>query len=285
MTLALQAPWAVLPTFLVAQRPFFANDPLYRDETAARTYHDGYAVSGEVSYRPIDPIYTGGAGNLGVLFRLDYQVAPQFDVSAILDAFGGLQSQSMRLAWIAVKYQWRQEDTDMAVRVAFEPRPAVGGGVGFRQTDVGFFYSRVLSASVETKIAFGLRHVRTGFQDNLLNSGYGVKEMRGFEAHLVLGYNLIFDPAKSHISLSLGYEGGRYDVTDRQLPPSAPGPGITNEFAGHVLWIQTGLHWHRPTYQLVPFISVPLVVKQNGEGPVQGKGPRFVNVGFRVTLR
>jgi len=285
VALSLQLVCAVSPVVLLAQRPFFANDPLYRDETARRTYYDGYAVSGEVSYRPIDPIYTGGAASLGVLFRADYEVTSQFDVSAIVDAFGGPQAQSMRLAWIAVKHHWHSEGADMAVRVAFEPRPPIGGGIGFRQTDVGFFYSKVLSPTVETVIALGLRHVRTGFQSQTADFGYSVKETRGFEAHLVLGYNLIFDPARSHISLSLGYEGGRYDVTDRVLPPSVPSPGLTNEFAGHVLWIQTGLHWYRPTYQLVPFVRVPLAVEQKGDGPTRGKGPRYVNVGFRVTIR
>ena len=285
MALAIQFMWAISPASLLAQRPFFANDPLYRDETARRTYYDGYAISGELSYRPIDPIYTGGAANLGILFRVDYQVAPQFDVSAILNAYGGMQSQSMRLAWIAIKHQWHREGADMAVRVAFEPRPAIGGGIGFRQTDIGFFYSKVLSPNVESEIALGVRHVRTGFQNQFSDLGFGVKETRGFEAHLVLGYNMVFDPARSHISLSLGYEAGRYDVTDKLLPPNAAGPGSSNEFAGHVLWIQTGLHWHRPTYQLVPFISVPLAVGQQGDGPTRGKGPRFINVGFRATLR
>lgn len=286
LALLLQSVWLGLPSDAAAQRPFFANDPLYRDETARRDYYDGYAVSGELSYRSLDGGYASGAGNLGVIFKLDYELTPQFDVSAILDAFGGFEAQSLNLAWLSVKHYWHRDGADMALRVAFEPRPPIGGGIGFRQTDVGFFYSKVLSPTVETEMAIGVRDVRTGFQGiEQLEEGFGPTETRGYEAHLVLGYNFVFDPARSHISFSLGYEAGRYDLTKRLLAPTRPGPGQTSEFSGHVLWVQTGFHWHRPSYQLVPYLSVPLAVGKDGEGPIQGKGPQYVNVGVRLTLR
>lgn len=278
--------WAATPVLLLAQRPFFANDALYRDETARRTYHHGYAISGEVSYRSVDANASGVAGNVGLLFGLDYQLSQQFDVSAILDLIGGPASQDFRLSWLAVKHRWHSDGADMAVRLAFEPRPPIGGGIGFRQTDMGFFYSKVLSPLVETEIALGVRHVRTGFPaPGQVGPRFDFNESRGYEAHLVLAYNLVFDPARSHISIAFGYEAGRYDVTERVLPPIAPSPGFTKEFAGHVLWIRIGLHWNRPSYQLVPFIRVPMVAGKRGDGFVQGKGPRYINLGVRVTLR
>jgi hypothetical protein len=275
--------WTAGTDTAFAQRPFFANDPLYRDETARRTYHHGYALSGELTYRPVNSGASGSTSNVGILFRLDYALAKQFDVSAIVDAFGGLASQNLRLSWLSVRHQWHSDGADMAVRLAFEPRPPIGGGIGFRQTDAAFFYSKPLSPSVETEIALGVRNVRNGFRS--FGESLDLTETKGWEVHLVLGYNMIFDPARSHVSLAFGYEAGRYDVSDRVRPPSSSEADRSSEFSGHVLWIKTGLNWNRPSYQLVPFFSVPIVAGKSGDGFEQGKGPRYVNLGVRITLR
>jgi hypothetical protein len=276
---------ALTPAVVSAQRPYFANDPLYRDERARRDYENGYALSGELSYRSVQSSSLAGVGSVGVLFRIDYQLASQFDVSAILDVYSQLNAQAMRVAWIAVRHQWYSDGADMAVRLAIEPRPAVGGGLGFRQTDLGFFYSKVLSATIETDMALGVRHVRTASQS--IDTGalsFNLDETDGFEAHVQLGYNMVFDPARSHVSVSLAYEAGRYTVTSPVRPPEVADQ-VADEFAGHVLWLQTGLHWYRPSYQLVPFINVPILAGKRGEGFTQGQGPRFVNLGIRLTLR
>jgi hypothetical protein len=266
-----------------AQRPFFANDPLYRDETARRTYDHGYALSGELSYRAVEAASREGAGSLGVLMRVEYQIASQFDIAAVLDVYSQLEAQAMRVAWISARHQWHSEGADMAVRLALEPRPAVGGGFGFRQTDLGFFYSKVLSASVETEMALGIRHVQSASQPGPTVTE--INETSGFEGHIQLGYNMVFDPARSHVSVALAYEAGRYDVIDRTRPPEVNSADRVTEFTGHVLWLRTGLHWYRPSYQLVPFVRVPIVAGNHGEGFVQGEGPRYLNIGVRVTLR
>ena len=108
-------------------------------------------------------------------------------------------------------------------------------------------------------------------------------ETSGYEAHLVFGYNMVFDPARSHVSVSLGYEAGRYDVTYRTPAPDLPAD--PSEFDGHVLWIRTGLHWHRPSYQLVPFASVPLAAGKRGEGPPVGNELLTFEVVYEKVLR
>ncbi len=272
----------------LAQRPSYANDALYRNVSAKRDFHDGYAVRGDLSYQSLDPSNLAGASNLGVLLKADARLSSQFDISAILNAYGGVNGQNVRLSWIAVKHIWHQDGADMAIRVAFEPRPPIGGGLGFRQTDIGFLYSKSLSPLVGTDIAAGLRWVRTGYQPvqalESLDQEFGFTEAKGLEAHIVIGYNMIFDPAMSHVSMALVYEAGRYDLVGHTFAPLSQDP-TKGAFRAHVLWVRSGLHFHRPTYQLIPYLSVPLASGKQGEGPSPGRGPRFINLGLQVTIR
>lgn len=276
----------------LAQRPFVSNDPFYKSETARRSFHDGYAVSGEVTYQSIDHSVTSTSSSLGLLLQFDYKLGPQFDLSAIVNFPGGNTGQSLNLTWIAVKHYWHQDGADMALRLAFEPRPPANGGLGFRQTDLAFLYSKTLSAQVGTQMAAGLRYVRTGYQGSGVVdvgtplSGIAYTEATGIEGHIKFGYDLIFDPARSHVAISLDYQAGTYNLVDRMIVTDAPSssPGL-GEFQGHVLWVRTGLNWNRPTYQLVPSVAVPLMSTKKGVGPDLGKGPQFINLGLRVTLR
>jgi len=276
----------------LAQRPFVSNDPLYRNETARRSFHDGYAVSGEVTYQSTDHSVANSSSNTGLLLQLDYGLGSQFDLSAIVNFAGGSVGQDLDLAWVAIKHHWHRDGADMALRLAFEPRPPSNGELGFRQTDLAFLYSKTLSPQVGTQMAAGLRYVRTGYRGggevdaNTPLAGIAYTEATGIEGHVKLGYDLIFDPARSHVAMSLDYEAGTYSLVERRIVTGADGANADlGEFRGHVLWARMGVHWHRPSYQIVPTVSVPLMSYKKGVGPDLGKGPRFINLGLRLTLR
>jgi len=275
-----------------AQRPFTSNDPFYRNESPRRAFYDGYALSGEIMYQSMDQAVTNGSSTLGLLMQLDYGLGSQFDLSAIVSLAGGEQGQRLDLTWIGLKHHWHRDGADMALRLAFEPRPAANGGLAFRQTDLAFLYSKTLSPQVGTQMAGGVRIVRTGYPGSgavdvgTPSAGVAYTEATGVEAHLKMGYDLIFDPARSHVSVALAYEAGKYNLSERMITTDAEADNADlGEFQGHVLWVRTGLHWHRPTYQLVPTVSVPVMSHKRGVGPDIGKGPRFINLGLRLTLR
>jgi len=277
---------------VLAQRPFASNDPFYRNESPRRSFYDGYAVSGEVTYQSNGQAISRSSSNLGLLVQLDYGLGSQFDLSAVVNFAGGTEGQRLDLTWVALKHLWHVDGADMALRLAFEPRPPSNGGLGFRQTDLAFLYSKTLSAQVGTQMAAGVRYVRTGYRGGWAVdagtplAGIAYTEATGIEARVKIGYDLIFDPARSHVSLALDYEAGTYDLLERVIvTESASDNADLGEFRGHVLWVRTGLHWHRPTYQIVPTVSVPLMTGKTGVGPDLGKGPRFINLGLRLTLR
>lgn len=275
-----------------AQRPFVTNDPLYRTESARRAFHDGYAFSGEVTYQSTDRTASNSSNNLGLLLQLDYGLGSQFDLSAVVSFTGGSVGQDLDLTWVAIKHHWHRDGADMALRLAFEPRPPANGGLGFRQTDLAFLYSKTLSPQVGTQMAAGVRYVRTGYRGGgevdagTPLEGIPYTEATGIEGHIKIGYDLIFDPARSHVAVSLDYEAGTYGLTERMILTEAEvGGNDLGKFRGHVLWVRTGVHWNRPTYQIVPMFSVPLMAHKRGVGPDLGKGPRFINLGLRLTLR
>jgi len=276
----------------LAQRPFVSNDPFYRTETARRSFHNGYAISGEVTYQSTDHSVGSASNNLGLLLQLDYGLGSQFDLSAIVNFAGGSAGQNLDLTWVAVKHHWHRDGADMALRLAFEPRPPANGGLGFRQTDLAFLYSKTLSPQVGTEMAAGLRYARTGYRGGgevdagTALAGIPYTEATGIEGHIKFGYDLIFDPARSHVAVSLDYEAGTYSLVERMILTEAEaGSGDLGGFRGHILWVRTGVHWNRPTYQIVPTVSVPLMSHKRGVGPDLGKGPRFINLGLRLTLR
>ena len=52
-------------------------------------------------------------------------------------------------------------------------------------------------------------------------------------------------------------------------------------------WIRAGVEFSRPSYQLAPFVSVPVMTWADVQGTEVRHGPRFqkLRVGLRVTLR
>ena len=93
---------------------------------------------------------TIGSNPLGLAFRLDYQLAKQMDLSAIVDASGSsvgssgsVAGRSLSISWVALKYYWTVDNSDYAFRLAVDP--SLDGRTGFSQTDFAFFANTLLS--------------------------------------------------------------------------------------------------------------------------------------------
>ncbi|HEX8387332.1 MAG TPA: hypothetical protein VF576_14160 [Rubricoccaceae bacterium] len=285
-----------------AQSGFQTLDPFYGGETAQRSFDGGFAVSGEAAIRDADLLGVAEPGTpaspLALSGRLDYAVLPQVDLSLVADLSGGVGRGPLGLSWVVVKPYWRNERTDYAVRVAVDP--ASEGGLGFRQTDVAFLSTTALSLEVTTDVALGIRRVRTGYtsaldtagevvvgEDGALRTeGEGVRVV-GQELRVSWGYNVVFDPAGSRLALGLVAEAGDYALV-RASAADEPEPGGTRErIRSGIGWLRAGLEFSRPTYQLAPFLSVPLVTWADVRGePVRyGPRPQKLRAGLRVTLR
>lgn len=305
----------LLPGVALAQRPFEVLDPFYQEETARRTFFDGFAISGEVGYNTTGPFRQAAEadrrGPLALSFRFDYALARQLDVSAVFDVSGGLVSQlgggPVRLSWIVVKPYWHNEDTDYAVRIAVDP--ASQGGLGFRQTDIAFLSSSDLSPLVSSDFAIGMRHAQVGFEriqvdggglldPDLATAAPEVTHTRaiGKEVHVMWGHRLYFDPAGSHFFLTLMAEAMDYDLIEAELfggsdeageEDEAAGEGTRAQYRGGVGWVRGGFEINRPGYRFSPFVSVPMVSWLDLAGESGTRGPRFgdLRLGLRLTLR
>jgi hypothetical protein len=282
-----------------AQSGFQTLDPFYGGETAQRSFDGGFAVSGEAAVRDADLLGVAEPGTpaspLALSGRLDYALLPQVDLSLVADLSGGVGRGPLGLSWVVVKPYWHNEMTDYAVRIAVDP--ASEGGLGFRQTDVAFLSTTALSPDVTTDVALGIRRVRTGYTADALGTdaatglragpeGDGVRVV-GQELRVSWGYNVVFDPAGSRLALGLVAEAGDYALV---RAPAEGGPaedGVRERIRSGIGWLRTGLEFSRPTYQLAPFLSVPLVTWADVRGePVRyGPRPQKLRAGLRVTLR
>ena len=286
-----------------AQGGFQTLDPFYRGETTRRAFEGGFAVSAEAAVRDADLLGVAEPGApaspLAFSGRLDYALLPQVDLSLVADLTGGIGRGPMGLSWVVVKPYWRNEMTDYAVRVAVDP--ASEGGIGFRQTDVAFLSTTELSPDVSTDVALGIRRVRTGYTSAVDEDGFAATAARGFgpgldgegvrvvgqELRVSWGYNVVFDPAGSRLSLGLVGEAGDYALVRTGSPNADAGPDGRERIRSGIGWLRTGLEFSRPSYQLAPFLSVPLVTWADvGGEPVRyGPRPEKLRAGVRVTLR
>ena len=98
------------------------------------------------------------------------------------------------------------------------------------------------------------------------------------------GYNVVFDPAGSRLALGLVGEAGDYALV-RTGGPSAEGG--RERIRSGIGWLRAGLEFSRPSYQLAPFVSLPLVTWADVRGePVRyGPRPEKLRAGLRVMLR
>jgi hypothetical protein len=305
-----------------AQGGFQTLDPSYGGETARRAFYGGFALSGEAAYRDADLLGLADAGApagaVALSGRLDYALLPQVDLSLVADFSGGVGRGPLGLSWVVVKPYWHNEMTDYAVRLAVDP--AAEGRLGFRQTDVSFLSTTALSPEVTSDFSLGVRRVRTGYIDALAldEQAFGVRSTPGLpdpdaptdgpsgpvlaalatdpagvrlvgqELRASWGYNVLFDPAGSRLAFGLTGEVGDYALVSSgtDAPDGGETAGVERIQSG-IGWARAGLEFSRPTYQLAPFLSVPLVTwaTVRGEPVRHGPRPEKLRLGLRVTLR
>ncbi|MEL6443495.1 MAG: hypothetical protein AAF089_08555 [Bacteroidota bacterium] len=288
-----------------AQRPFQTLDPLYQGEQAQRTFYDGLAVSALIDYRPTGLLQSSSSTGVGqrsavsLAGRVDYALLPQVDVAAIVDLSGGIGTGPVALRWLIVKPFWTNEGTDYAVRIAVDP--ASEGGLGFRQTDVAFLSSSDLTPLVSTDFAIGLRRVRAGVNAELLDDtgtfdntmallldGDRIRVI-GTEMHVYWGVNFHYDLAGSNVAVALLAEGATYRYVETDAAQNLPGAfeGAENRVRSGIGWLQLGLDFDRPSFQLSPHVALPLVVwgDVQGESVRSGPRPNKVRVGLNIMLR
>jgi hypothetical protein len=296
----------------VAQGAFRTLDPFYQDESARRDFFGGLAVSGELAYRTADLLRPqGGAAapsDIALSLQLDYALLPQVDVAAVVDLSGGIGRGPMGLSWVVVKPYWFNENTDYAVRLAVDP--ASEGGLGFRQTDVAFLSTTTHGPTLTSDLAFGVRRVRTGYDAALaeeelidpgtLGGGLAVASavaaeadrvrVLGRELHASWGYNVLFDPAGSRVAVALLAEAGDFRLIRAAPAPTEGGeaaPPAEERVRSGIGWLRAGVEWSRPSYQLSPYVAVPIVTWADvpGDRVRQGPQPDRAQFGLRVTLR
>ena len=321
------APFVVLVAVLLsistsayAQRPFLMFDSLYRSEQSQRTFYSGYALSAEVAYRNAGAIQGDGLQSvasdpLGLSFRIDYQLAARIDLSAVVDAAGNTTRRGLSLSWLIFKYYERSEQASFALRLAVDP--SFDSRAGFPQIDVAWLSSSAVTPLSSTDFAFGIRRVRLGYEQWLINetnpvnsflinetaaeptprSDFDIIYTRalGWELHLMLGYNFKFDPAGSNIFISFLGQAGSYDLLETSYQePLLPEFSLTaatafqeeitesREYVGGVVWFRSGIEFNRPSYQILPFIGLPI----QQWAPSSGNWPRSRRqFGVRLMLR
>ena len=311
LLLALAGLLAFAPLEAEAQRPFRLDDPFYRNEDARRHFFDGYALTGEASFRSGGALQEDGlaaSSDLALRLRLEYQLTDRVDVGALFDAVGGSGGRRVFLSWLVLKYYRYFEQSDYAVRLAVDP--SSDGLVGFPQVDVAFLYTSLLSPLLSTDFAMGVRRVQLGYarpQPPALpvDGPYVFKPQPsvlmtralGSELHLMMNYNLHFDPAGSNLFLGLLGEGGQYELVETQLDRLSERTGTlstldeidgdearerTTPFRGGALWARGGVEFRRPSYQLAPFVSMPL----QQWNPDEGEWPEVrLQFGLQLMLR
>lgn len=287
----------------LAQRPFEVYDPLYQNETARRTFFDGYSITTEVSWRSAsDSLRSSGLPSgagvfglpLGVGLSIDYQLLPQVDISAIIDAAGSHTGRNLVVSWIAAKYYWTVENADYAFRIAVDP--SLDGQVGFPQLDLAFLTTTLLSPIFSSDFAIGARRIRMGYEQWLTSeSAREIVFSRaiGYELHAMLTYRMHFDPAGSNVYVTLLGEGGDYTLFESSQRPGLPirtedgerleggSASWTSDYQGGVIWFRSGLSFNRPSYIVAPFIGMPIAQWQ----PESESRSATMQAGLRVMLR
>lgn len=286
------------------QRPFPIDDPFYQDERAFRSFFDGFALSAEVSYRTSGAVQDGELFGLrpdplGLSFRFDYQLARQVDVSAILDAAGRNGTRSLSVSWLVLTYYGYVEDADYAFRIAVDP--ATSGRLGFPQIDAAFLSSRLLSKNAYNDLAVGLRRVRLGYAEQVSGeelerlghvveadasgTAYLYTRALGTELHVMTSYRILFDPSESGVTVTFQGEGGWYDLVEAPLRAADATPSeerTQTKYRGLTLWMRSSLALSRPSYQIAPFLSIPLQQWISDEA----QGPRSrLHAGVQLMLR
>ena len=317
LLLGLLLGFGLLPEDALAQRPFRLSDPFYRGETARRHFFDNYALTGEVSYRSAGTLQGDGVpasnNDLAFRFRFDYELVKSLDLSFIFDAVGAAGARQLSLSWLVLKYYRYVKEThsDYAFRLAVDP--SSNGRMGFPQVDLAFIYTSQFSPVVSTDIAIGMRRVNIGYAEFIppaaLTKGdpFVIRprptviytRALGTEFHLLLTYNLLFDPARSNLFVDFLGEAGSYDLVEAPLEVNSSlniadlGSGEAplqeeaekkTSYRGGTFWMRFGVEFNRPGYQISPFLGAPL--KQWIPETDDDDWPEArLHFGFQLTLR
>lgn len=305
-----------------AQGGFQTLDPFYVGESARHFFEGDFSVSGELTLRDRDLFGISQPGTpaeaLAVAGRVDYALLSQVDLSAVVDLSGSVGNGPLGLSWLVVKPYWHNEGTDYAFRVAVDP--VSEGTLGFRQTDVAFLSSSLLSPSVSSDFVIGVRRVRVGYDeavddevvDELLSRGGnpetssfsgagGVnaegerQRLLGQELRVSWGYNVMFDPAGSAVSVGIVGEGGNYTVVSSSReegdPETTPTSGEeseeTDRIRGGIGWLRAGINFNRPSFRISPYLSIPMFTWADVRGEEKRVGPQpgKARLGLRITFR
>ena len=298
--------WALLsiggawPNEVYAQRPYRTTESFYLNEEAPRTFYDGYAATLFVSFQPMS-VWTGETSTLSlsrafaVGLRLEYAWSAALSGGMIVETNNEGNISDVSLNWLFLKYRYFKDGDDFALRLAVNPEGT--GNIGFPQVDVAFLYSSSLTPLFTSDFAIGMRRVRMGFEEalpskELVEDKVGgtflaatptdIQRVRilGQEIHLMMRYNVLFNPAGSRIFVSLYGESGEYEriaVSRRQQNSGEPVTEEENRFMGGTLWFNTGIEWNKPAYQVAPFLNLPLLRWEQGNGATE--------VGVRLTVR
>ena len=256
-------------------------DPLYHGEQARRAFYDGYAITADFFYSAPDGLSAlpAVADALRFGFHFDYALSPSFDLSAVFSANGGVSGNAARLNWVGAKYYWYEDGTDYALRVAVDP--ALDSGLGFRQTDVALLTSTFTSPRTGIDLGIGLRRLRLSYQEFLplqpatAAFAFGpapddstfierrslLSHVYGQEVHGTATYKWLFDLAESHAFLSVLGEIGSYEVLETETAAFSDDTATVVETpsktGGGVLWVRLGAQLNRPSFQLMPSLSLP----------------------------
>ncbi len=294
---------AFAPQDAAAQRPFRLFDPFYQDESARRTFHDRYAFTTEISYRPdlrvpgtASAQQTVATSPFGLSFRLEYQLAQYLDFGLLVDAAGGPTGRNLAASWLTLKYYRSVDLTDYAFRLAVDP--SSDGRSGFPQMDIAFLYRSPLTPVVSSDFVIGVRRVRSGYSyrqavDNLsvsppesLGPEFGLMRAVGVEVHAMMNHRFHYDPAGSNLFFTLLLQGGDYNLVDLGNF-SEPSERNRFDYRGTVLWMQFGLEIKRPTYQIGPYLGAPIAQNSPAAGGPDGEPwpSQTLRVGLRFMIR
>ncbi|SHK35037.1 hypothetical protein [Rhodothermus profundi] len=299
-----------------AQTPAQLNDGLYHSETARRSFFDGYAVGTELFCcartlgQESGPASSGLFGlPLGLRFHLNYALGDQLDLGVVLNASGGTTGRTLAIDWILLKFYQASEKDSYAFRLAVDP--AMDGMLGFPQIDVALLTSSLLSPFVVANYAVGLRRVRTGYErwtpleepETASDAAFTTadppprfeityQQAFGWELHLLVRYALLLNPARSNVFVSLTGTARYYNLIEsaRETRTMAEGAGKRSAdaaatwertYTGGIVWVQSGLEYNRPSYQILPFVGLPLLFWSS---ETEEAAPR-VQAGLRLTLR
>ena len=173
---------------------------------------------------------------------------------------------------------------------------------------MAFLSTTTLTPSVTNDFSVSARRVRTGFSfaaaedaavaaatDAVPEADPRRERLVGQEVRLGWGYNVLFDPAGSRLTLGLVAEGGSYSVVRSRIREADPSGDVVRTAAGDdsrrirtaTGWLRAGVEFSRPSYQAAPFVGLPLLAWDDAEDPADLPGRRLqrVQFGLRLTLR